>query len=300
MKQTSPLGNIYPKKREFLILLLLGIILSIIVHFFILKKIGSWEIASFNPNFFDHVIPRRLHIERVEIDPNLFQESKQRYSSLKPVEIILSEKNKFSKEDETSQSYSNLKPGTLNSLNILEEKPQAVEHLIPEGCQKTNEPSISFDEETGKEGILQKNLLHKQTEHIGNYSQLDELIEQKKPLTSQTAPILLPTDLLFEYDADRLKPDAEKSLEKLAILIQHNPKAQFTIEGFTDSFGSDEYNLNLSSRRAECIKQWLIEKQSINKNQIQAVGLGKSHFLVPGTGSIQEQKLNRRVEIVIH
>jgi outer membrane protein OmpA-like peptidoglycan-associated protein len=71
------------------------------------------------------------------------------------------------------------------------------------------------------------------------------------------------------------------------------------VEGFTDSFGSDEYNLDLSTRRANTIKQWLINKELINPIQIQSYGLGKTHFIVPSDGTIQQQSLNRRVEIVI-
>jgi outer membrane protein OmpA-like peptidoglycan-associated protein len=82
--------------------------------------------------------------------------------------------------------------------------------------------------------------------------------------------------------------------------MQRNPKAQFIIEGFSDSFGSDEYNLDLSQRRADSIKKWLLSQQILNGSTIQARGFGKTHFIVPSNGSIEQQRLNRRVEIVIH
>ena len=81
------------------------------------------------------------------------------------------------------------------------------------------------------------------------------------------------------------------------ILIKSS--TEFIIKGFTDSFGSDEYNLDLSLRRANSLKKWLITKQLIDLKQIKSYGLGKSHFIVPRTGNIKEQSLNRRVEIVI-
>ncbi|MCX7869786.1 MAG: OmpA family protein, partial [Terrimicrobiaceae bacterium] len=77
------------------------------------------------------------------------------------------------------------------------------------------------------------------------------------PLSPKTAPILLPNDLLFDYDSDALRPQAEESLSKLATLILRNPQSRFLIEGHTDSFGSEEYNLELSARRARTVRDWL-------------------------------------------
>ena len=298
---SSSLLKYTPKKRNsFLFWLLFGLILSIFIHFFILKKLGRFEIDSFNPASFDHIVPRRFHLERVNIDPKFLEESEKQPLPSKPVEVILSEKIDFSNQEiEKPNSFSNTKPTVLNSLELSEEKPRAIKNLVPETLQRPNQPMIFSNEVDTKGNDSMERLISKEASALGNYSKLDQLIEQKKPLSSQTAPILLPTDLLFEYDADQLRPEAEKSLEKLATLIQRNPKAEFIIEGFTDSFGSDEYNLDLSTRRAESIKQWLIIKQFINEKQIKACGLGKSNFLVPSTGSIQAQQLNRRVEIVI-
>ena len=96
-----------------------------------------------------------------------------------------------------------------------------------------------------------------------------------------------------------MRPEAEKTLDKLGVLIKKNEQANFKIEGHTDSFGTDEYNNALSLRRAEAVKHWLEEKMNIGDSRISTVGLGKSRLLVPATGSVQQQQLNRRVEIVI-
>ncbi len=133
---------------------------------------------------------------------------------------------------------------------------------------------------------------------VANFSNLDSLISSKGPLTSKTAPILLPTDLLFDYNAAELRPAAVGSLQKLAELMQRNPNATFIIEGHTDNFGTPEYNLDLSKARAESVKYWLVAQAGIDPSRIQTRGLGLSRLLVNG-GSIDQQKLNRRVEIVI-
>ena len=131
-----------------------------------------------------------------------------------------------------------------------------------------------------------------------NFSNLDGLLSAKGPLTTKTAPILLPTDLLFGYNESDLRPEAVGSLQKLAELMQRNPNATFIIEGHTDNFGTPEYNQALSVARAESVKGWLANEAGIDPLRIQTRGFGLSRLLVRD-GSIEQQKLNRRVEIVI-
>lgn len=89
------------------------------------------------------------------------------------------------------------------------------------------------------------------------------------------------------------------SLEKLGQLLKRNPKARFVIEGHSDSFGTDEYNLTLSRLRADSVRIWLIDMVGIPAESISTIGHGKSRLAVPSTGTIEEQKINRRVEILI-
>ncbi len=133
---------------------------------------------------------------------------------------------------------------------------------------------------------------------VPNFSNLDSLLSQQGPLSSKTAPILMPTDLLFDYDSPVLRPQAVGSLRQLAELIERNPNATFIIEGHTDNYGPPEYNLRLSRGRAESVKDWLVENAGIEAGRIQTRGMGMSRLLVRG-GSVEEQQLNRRVEIVI-
>ena len=291
----------HQRKKEFLLLFFIALIVSLLIHLLIIRKVGYFEISSFNPTSFDVVIPRRFHLERVEIDPKLLEEPKKKelLQPFKPQEIILPEKEKVSMQGVINEY--GIKPDVIDTKGLSEEKPELLDQnlLISENLPKTNKIELSFDKIEKSSNSFLKETDHKEKSNVGNYSQLDELIEKKLPVTSQTPPILLPTDFLFKYDSDQLREEAEESLKKLAQLIQRNPKAEFIIKGFTDSFGSDEYNLDLSLRRANSLKKWLIKKQLIDLKQIKSYGLGKSHFIVPRTGNIKEQSLNRRVEIVI-
>src|SRR5216110_3781763 len=131
------------------------------------------------------------------------------------------------------------------------------------------------------------------------FSDLDQLLAQKGPLGSGTK-LRMPDDQLFEYDSAALQSSAISQLQKLGTLIQRNPKATFTVEGYTDSFGGPEYNLELSQRRADSVKRYLVEAMGISSAQIETRGYGMTKFRTSPNGSIEEQSPNRRVEIVVH
>ncbi|MDQ6913787.1 MAG: OmpA family protein [Verrucomicrobiota bacterium] len=143
------------------------------------------------------------------------------------------------------------------------------------------------------------------------FSDLDSLLSQKGPLGSGTA-IRLPNDQLFGYDSADLDPGAIEQLQKLGILIKRNPKATFRVEGYTDSLGSYEYNLDLSGRRADRVKQYLVQAMGINPAQVETRGFGAAKFIVAPRGvappsntpeeqaEIARQRPNRRVVVVVN
>ena len=104
---------------------------------------------------------------------------------------------------------------------------------------------------------------------------------------------------LFEYDKADLLQQAIDDLQKLGELIQRNPRATFVIEGHTDSFGDPTYNEQLSQRRADSVKAWLVANMSIAAERIATHGYGRSKLIVSADHNIEEQAPNRRVEIVI-
>lgn len=136
-------------------------------------------------------------------------------------------------------------------------------------------------------------------QRVKGFSNLDDLLGGGGTMGGSTAPILMPTDLLFEYGSDQLAEGARLSLMKLGFLIQKNPNSLFIIEGHTDSFGGDEYNLELSLRRANAVVDWLRSSLRLGTDRIQAAGMGKTKPIVSTAGTVEEQGLNRRVEIKV-
>ena len=104
-------------------------------------------------------------------------------------------------------------------------------------------------------------------------------------------------DVLFEVDQADLKPGAVRNLQPLISFLKENSSRGVTIEGHTDSVGSDAYNLTLSQRRADAVRRLLIAN-GIAADRVTARGLGEA-YPVASNETKQGQLMNRRVEVVI-
>jgi outer membrane protein OmpA-like peptidoglycan-associated protein len=105
------------------------------------------------------------------------------------------------------------------------------------------------------------------------------------------------SDVLFEFDKADLKPGATRSLTKLAEFLRENPERKITIEGYTDNVGSDAYNRELSQRRADSVRDFLIQNGT-SADRITARGLGEEYPVASNDTQAGRQQ-NRRVQIII-
>jgi outer membrane protein OmpA-like peptidoglycan-associated protein len=120
-------------------------------------------------------------------------------------------------------------------------------------------------------------------------------------LSKLPEPVLLrlPSDVLFDFDSAQLKPEANSLLTQAETMIAKYPQASVTVDGYSDSFGRPDYNQTLSQQRAEAVQAWLRDHAGAGQYKFQAQGHGSADFIVPTTGTIDQQQPNRRVEIVI-
>ncbi len=107
---------------------------------------------------------------------------------------------------------------------------------------------------------------------------------------------MLPSDLLFEFNSAELRESAKVGLMKLALLMDRNPSMHCWIEGHTDLVGGDEFNLNLSTKRAQAVKEYLVKSLRMDAAKISTRGFGRYEPLII-KGTSDEQSANRRVEI---
>ncbi|HEY3823720.1 MAG TPA: OmpA family protein [Bryobacteraceae bacterium] len=105
------------------------------------------------------------------------------------------------------------------------------------------------------------------------------------------------SDVLFDFDQASLKPGAREKLAKVSGILLAYPTLHMNVEGHTDSVGSDDYNLKLSQRRADAVRDYLTTN-GINAANIQAVGLGKDGPVASNDTAAGRQQ-NRRVEMVV-
>ncbi|MBL7546044.1 MAG: OmpA family protein [Bdellovibrionaceae bacterium] len=106
-------------------------------------------------------------------------------------------------------------------------------------------------------------------------------------------------NLEFEFDRDTLTPKSKKEMEKIiSTLFDLNIKS-LIIEGHTDSLGKDEYNQNLSERRAKTIKNILLDNLDIRDNQITAIGFGEARPIATNKTDAGRAK-NRRVDMKVY
>jgi outer membrane protein OmpA-like peptidoglycan-associated protein len=103
-------------------------------------------------------------------------------------------------------------------------------------------------------------------------------------------------DVLFDTGMSTLKPGAYSTVDKLAAALKDSPDRKVVIEGHTDSVGSDQYNQELSQRRAQAV-QAALQERGVNSSQISAYGKGET-FPVASNDNPAGRQQNRRVELV--
>lgn len=102
----------------------------------------------------------------------------------------------------------------------------------------------------------------------------------------------------FEVGGDRMLEQSERVLDVVAAVLLENPQIQvLQIQGHTDDTGDEDYNLELTQRRAEAVMNYLIGR-GISESRLDAEGYGSSLPLVPNT-SRRNRNLNRRIEFRI-
>ena len=112
-----------------------------------------------------------------------------------------------------------------------------------------------------------------------------------------TATSTSDVDVLVAFDKAELSAQAAPRLDKLANFLKQFPDRKLLIEGYTDSVGGDRYNQDLSDRRAQAVRDALVQR-GVDSSRISARGYGKAHP-VADNASPEGRAMNRRVEIVI-
>ena len=179
----------------------------------------------------------------------------------------------------------------------------------PPGAQAVAEQNVSAPWNADKTTRLEMSMTSLDfgttTAIVGGRTQLaaatttmDERLTKLGATTTGTEiTIRLPGSVLFDFDSDRIRPDAERTLTEVAEVMKAYRGRPMRVEGHTDSVASDAYNQTLSERRAQSVQRWLSGRGGVT-GAITPRGFGESRP-VAGNETPAGRQQNRRVEIVI-
>jgi outer membrane protein OmpA-like peptidoglycan-associated protein len=126
-------------------------------------------------------------------------------------------------------------------------------------------------------------------------SQLNSILQTRD---SARGLIVNMSDVLFDTGSYTLKPGAREKLAKISGIVLAHPGLNLQIEGHTDSVGTDDFNQQLSERRADSVRDFLAE-QGVPGSAISARGFGKTQP-VASNDTAEGRQRNRRVELVVN
>ena len=125
-------------------------------------------------------------------------------------------------------------------------------------------------------------------------AQLNQVLQTKD---SARGLIVSMPDVLFAFNKYTLKPEARERLARISGIVLAYPDLHLQVEGYTDSIGSDQYNQELSEKRAATVRDYLVSS-GVSINNVVAQGLGKADP-VADNSTAAGRKLNRRVDMVV-
>ena len=104
--------------------------------------------------------------------------------------------------------------------------------------------------------------------------------------------------LMFDYDSDVVRAEAQHNLATFAKSLDKYPGTNVLIVGHTDAAGTDEYNQQLSSKRAISAENYLVS-QGVSRTRLRAAGRGEAEPVAANDSDAGRQQ-NRRVEVAIY
>jgi len=105
--------------------------------------------------------------------------------------------------------------------------------------------------------------------------------------------------VLFDFDKSVIKSAFEPQFKKMAEALRTKPDISITIEGHTDSIGTDEYNQGLSERRANAVKQKLVNDYGIAPDRLDIKGYGESRPVADNSTPAGRQKNRRAIAVIM-
>lgn len=147
--------------------------------------------------------------------------------------------------------------------------------------------------ETPAEGFRIKGASSKGIERVTD-NEIEQVAEDYERVSNLR---LAELSIHFAYNSADISPDSYDLLQICAGVLQENPTIKILIAGHTDSIGSHAFNLDLSQRRAESIRHWLLSRHHIEAGRLVVHAYGEEHPIA-SNNTVAGRASNRRVEFV--
>jgi outer membrane protein OmpA-like peptidoglycan-associated protein len=122
-----------------------------------------------------------------------------------------------------------------------------------------------------------------------------EEVMEKPAMPEPVEVVRVELDVKFDFDKSRVREESYGDIKNLADFMKQYPQTTTVVEGHTDSIGTDAYNQGLSERRANAVRDVLVNQYGVEGGRVNAVGYGESRP-VADNATNEGRAINRRVE----
>jgi len=137
--------------------------------------------------------------------------------------------------------------------------------------------------------------VHGQGEEVAAVEEVPAPAPEPAPEPEPAVPVRVELDVKFDFDKSVVKPESYDDIKSLADFMKQYPQTTTVLEGHTDWIGTDAYNQGLSERRANAVRDVLVNEYGIDASRVSTVGYGESRPVAENTTS-DGRAINRRVE----
>lgn len=295
-----------------------GALVSLGLHVEAYRWAGRVSLEGFSREPSASLMPPRFVVKQASIDPNTLRDApeppkpeekapvapeKLVFSEAKPqaadvdLQVKPVEKRKLVEEKVETRAESlpmaSIKPSGQSSLDA--ELRSLAGNMLQAGPSSRSQPVLAMAAQSGGQAGAKSGASR---DGFAGRLSLEDALDALGRVPTRESPVAIPGNALFGYDSSELGPESLPILEKIADLRRRFPDYVMVIIGHTDATGGEDYNLRLSQRRADAVKEWLVKHHKMDAAKLETVGKGSTELIVPA-GSVDDQAPNRRVEVLL-
>jgi outer membrane protein OmpA-like peptidoglycan-associated protein len=234
-------------------------------------------------------IPAEVHDTKIMLDhAEQTKSTDDAYLAQRKAQLVEAHAGTLIAENERDKANRDLQAARIARGERAEKELGTVRQDLAQQQQKTQLTQQQLEQERLARVAAEK----KAQDALDNLAKMAALKEEARGLV-----ITLSGAVLFVTNQATLLPAAQASLNNVADALKATPDRNITVEGHTDSTGSHAYNMDLSQRRADSVRLYLIS-QGVPQEMIRAQGIGPDRPIADNHNA-EGRANNRRVEIIV-